>query len=120
VKWGETKLEREIVMLKQTLSAVVLSAALALMVASTARAAACKRGEPRCGVPLQKACTDPESGVEFPKGYMCVNDPNKWGWQCEIHDGEFKFYKTKGSGGKRKRDAIFSGVVNGLVGAVDC
>jgi len=37
---------------------------------------------------------------------MCVNDPNKWGWQCEIHDDEFKFYKTKGSGGKRKRDAI--------------
>jgi hypothetical protein len=67
---------------------------------------ACKQGEPQCGVPLQKACADPQSGVEFPKGYMCVNDPNKWGWQCEIHDGKFKFYKTKGSGGKRKRDAI--------------
>ena len=97
---------REIVMLKRILPAAVLSAALALMVASIAHAADCKRGEPRCGVPLQKACTDPESGVEFPKGYMCVNDPNKWGWQCEIHDDEFKFYKTKGSGGKRKRDAI--------------
>ena len=85
---------------------LILSAAVALMVASIAHAAACKRGEPRCGMPLQKACTDPESGVDFPKGYMCINDPNKWGWQCEIHDGEFRFYKTKGSGGKRKRDAV--------------
>ena len=68
---------------------------------------ACKGGSPRCGMPpLQNACHDPESGVEFPKGYACVNDPNKWGWQCEIHDGEFKFVKTKGSGGKRKRDAV--------------
>ena len=68
---------------------------------------ACKGGSPRCGMPpLQKACTDPESGIEFPKGYMCVNDPNEWGWQCEIHDGKFKFHKTKGSGGKHKRDAI--------------
>ena len=51
--------------------------------------------------------TDPESGVEFPKGYMCVNDPNKWGWQCKISPtGEFKFSKTKGSGGLRKRDAV--------------
>ena len=101
------QVEREIVMLKQILPAAVLSAALALMVASTAHAADCKRGEPRCGVPLQKACTDPESGVEFPKGYMCVNDPNKWGWQCKISPtGEFKFSKTKGSGGLRKRDAV--------------
>lgn len=55
------QVQREIVMLKQILPAAVLSAALALMVAS-AHAADCKRGEPRCGVPLQKACTDPESG----------------------------------------------------------
>jgi hypothetical protein len=96
----------EIVMLKRILPAAVLSAALALMVASTAHAADCKRGEPRCGVSLQKACTDPESGIEFPKGYMCVNNPNTWGWQCESHDGKFKFYKTKGSGAKRKRDAV--------------
>jgi hypothetical protein len=100
------QVEREIVMLKQILPAAVLSAALALMVAS-AHAAVCKRGEPRCGVPLQKACTDPESGVEFPKGYMCVNDPNKWGWQCKISPtGEFKFSRTKGSGGARKSDAV--------------
>jgi len=50
-------------MLKQMLPAAILSAALALMVASTAHAADCKPGEPRCGVPLQRACTDPQSGV---------------------------------------------------------
>jgi hypothetical protein len=56
--------------------------------------------------PLKKACYDPESGIEFPKGYMCVG-PNEMGWQCEIHDGVgFKFYKMKGGGGKRKRDAV--------------
>jgi len=101
------QVEREIVMLKQILPTAVLSAALALMFASTAHAADCKPGEPRCGVPLQKACTDPVSGVEFAKGYMCVNDPNEWGWTCKISPtGEFKFSKTKGSGGKRKRDAV--------------
>ena len=101
------QVEREIVMLKQMLPAAVLSATLALMVASTAHAADCKRGEPRREVPLRKACTDPVSGVEFAKGYMCVNDPNEWGWVCKISPtGEFKFSKTKGSGGRRKRDAV--------------
>jgi hypothetical protein len=32
-------------------TAIVLNAALALMVVSTAHAAVCKRGEPQCGVP---------------------------------------------------------------------
>ena len=86
---------------------LILSAALVLMVTSVAHALPACEGGPPCGMPpLKQACSDSESGVEFPKGYACVNDPNKWGWQCEIHDGKFKFYKTKGSGGKRKRDAI--------------
>ena len=85
----------------------ILSAALVLMVTSMAHALPACEGGPPCGMPpLKQACSDPESGVEFPKGYACVNDPNKWGWQCEIRDGKFKFYKTKGSGGKRKRDAV--------------
>jgi hypothetical protein len=69
---------------------------------------ACKGGAPPCGKPpLQKACSG-DSGVEYPKGYMCEADPNKLSWFCEIHDGVgLKFYKAKGGGGgKRKRDAV--------------
>jgi hypothetical protein len=72
-------------------------------------AAICKGGIPVCDKPpLQRACQDPESGIEFPKGYQCVGE-DKIGWQCQVGagpGGTGKFYKAKGGGGKRKKDAI--------------
>jgi hypothetical protein len=64
------------------------------------------KGGPACDKPpLRRACEDPESGLEFPKGYQCVGE-DKIGWQCEGGGGREKFYKAKGGGGKRKQDAI--------------
>jgi hypothetical protein len=70
----------------------ILIVALALMATSTAHAAG-KR-------------TDPQSGVRFPKGYLYEKDPNAMGWFCEVTDHGVRFYKAKGGGGKRKRDAV--------------
>jgi hypothetical protein len=93
---------------------LILIVALALMAAPAAHAAGkqaelpvCKgKGNvPPCNAPpLKKPCRSPESGVEFPKGYMCVEGPNVWGWQCDAESG--KLSKWKGGGGKRKRDAV--------------
>jgi hypothetical protein len=85
------------------------SIAAAVLDMPPAGAAATCKGGPACDKPpLRQACQDPESGVEYPKGYACVGK-GKVGWQCEVGTGPGgteKFYRAKGGGGKRKQDAI--------------
>jgi hypothetical protein len=70
------------------MKSITTAALLALALASSpAGAAAICKGGPACDKPpLQRACQDPESGIEFPKGYQCVGE-DKIGWQCEIGTG---------------------------------
>jgi hypothetical protein len=94
-------------MKKRTATATMLALLLASTCMETSHAAAICKGGPACDKPpLRQACQDPESGIEFPKGYQCVS---KNGWVCEVGgapDGTEKFYRDKGPGGKRKKDAI--------------
>jgi hypothetical protein len=92
-----------------TTTAPLLALLLASTCMGTSHAATICKGGPACGKPpLQQACQDPESGIEYPKGYACVGE-DKVGWQCEVGtgpNGTERVFRAKGGGGKRKQDAI--------------